>query len=81
MGIAFKVYVRCTNCRKDYGCRLEPPAADDAPADIDELLESQYLQEQRFTCRDCDCPIGAVTGVKLLVDDQVESVRILEPCS
>jgi hypothetical protein len=81
MGIAFKVYVRCANCQRDYGCQLEPPEADDAPSDIDELLESNFLQVQRFVCRDCECPIGAVTGVKLLRNNEVQSVRTLALCS
>lgn len=78
MGIAFKVYVRCMNCQKDYGCRIEPPDADDAPVDIDELLESNFLQSQRFICQDCECPIGNVTGVKELRDDQLVKTRVLD---
>jgi hypothetical protein len=81
MGIAFKVYVRCANCQKDYGCRLEPPEADDAPADADALLDSNFLREQRFHCRDCECPIGTVTGVKVLSDGELVEVRTLEFCS
>jgi TPP-dependent indolepyruvate ferredoxin oxidoreductase alpha subunit len=81
MGIAFKVYVRCANCQKDYGCRLVPPEAEDAPVDIDELLESRFLQEQRFHCRECECPIGTVTGVKVLEDETLVAARTLEPCS
>ena len=80
MSIAFKVYVRCPNCQKDYGCKLEPPEADDAPADIDELLESNFLQSQRFECRGCGSVIGAITGVKLLRGGSVGEARTLEPC-
>lgn len=79
MAIAFRVYVRCTNCQKDYGCMLEPPEAEDAPRDIDELLESNFLREQRFVCRDCECPIAIVTGVKIVGGS--EAVRTLELCS
>jgi hypothetical protein len=78
MSIAFKVYVRCANCQKDYGCRLEPPEAEDTPADIDELLESNFLRDQRFTCQDCESPIGTVTGVKMLRDEQL--VKTQELC-
>jgi hypothetical protein len=81
MGIAFKVYVRCHNCQKDYGNLLVPPDADDAPCDIDELLESNFLREQHFQCRECESPIGTVTGVKLLEDNEVVSIRTLEECS
>lgn len=80
MRLAFKVYVRCPNCQKDYGCRLEPPAADDAPRDIDELLESNFLQGQKFECQECGSVIGTITGVKLLRNDQLEQARTLEPC-
>ncbi len=79
MSIAFKVYVRCLNCQKDYGTTLQPPEADDAPADIDELLESNYLTNQRFKCSDCESPIATVTGVKELRDGAL--VRTQELCS
>jgi ribosomal protein S27E len=78
MSIAFKVYVRCPNCQKDYGSRLVPPDAEDAPTDIDELLESNFLREQKFKCQDCESPIGVVTGVKMLRDEQL--VKTLELC-
>ena len=82
MSIAFKVYVHCANCQKEYGTRLEPPeGADDAPQDIDELLESNFLREQRFMCRECETPIGIITGVKELHHEQLVSVRRLDPCS
>lgn len=79
MSIAFKVYVRCLNCQKDYGTTLCPPAADDAPRDIDELLESNFLSSQRFSCSDCESPIATVTGVKELRDGAL--VRTQELCS
>lgn len=81
MCIAFKVYVRCPNCKKDYGSRVEPPEADDAPQDIDELLESEFLRSQRFECQDCGSVIGLITGVKELRFEQLVAVRRLEPCS
>ncbi len=79
MSIAFKVYVRCLNCQKDYGTTLQPPEADDAPTDIDELLESNFLSSQRFKCGDCESPIATVTGVKALRDGM--TVRTQALCS
>lgn len=79
MSIAFKVYVRCLNCQKDYGTTLCPPEAEDAPCDIDELLESNFLSSQRFTCRDCESTIAMVTGVKQLRDGAL--IRTQELCS
>ena len=80
MSIAFKVYVRCPNCQKDYGNRLQPPEAEDSPQDIDELLESVFLQNQHFECQECGSVIGTITGVKLLRDEYLEEARTLEPC-
>ncbi len=81
MSVSFKVYVHCANCQKEYGTRLDPPDADDAPGDIDELLESNYLREQKFMCRECETPIGIITGVKELRYEQLVDIRRLEPCS
>lgn len=66
MPVAFKVYVRCTNCQRDYGNLLCPPDVEDAPTDIDELLESNFLQSQRFVCETCESAIAEVTGVKII---------------
>lgn len=79
MSIAFKVYVRCLNCQKDYGTTLCPPESEGSPADIDELLESNFLSSQRFTCAVCESTIATVTGVKELRDGAL--VRIQELCS
>lgn len=80
MSIAFKVYVRCPNCQKDFGCKLEPPEAEESPQDIDELLDSNFLQNQRFECQECGSVIGTITGIKLLRDDSLEEARTLESC-
>ncbi|WP_428031525.1 hypothetical protein [Ancylobacter sp.] len=45
---------------------LDVPAVDDAPTDIDDLLESAFLQRQRFVCASCDMPIGLIAGVAKL---------------
>lgn len=73
MSIAFKVYVRCLNCRRDFGQLLLPPDGGDAPTDIDELLESNFLRAQRFSCSQCESAIATVTGVK--------EIRREEACS
>lgn len=78
MCTAFRVYVRCANCKKDYGCRLEPPTAEDAPSDIDELLDSNFLREQRFLCSDCECPIATVIGVKQLAAGEVVRTMVVD---
>lgn len=66
MGASFKIYVRCHSCKKDYDKTLAPPSVEGAPCDIDELLESEYLRNQKFKCSECECPIATITGVKEL---------------
>lgn len=65
-GIAaqFKVHVRCENCAMDGVRMLSVPRVDGAPVDIDELLESEFLSRQRFTCRQCDGAIANLVAVK-----------------
>lgn len=79
MSTAFKVYIHCANCEKTYGSLLDPPDAEDAPQDIDELLDSNFLRGQNFVCDECESAIGVITGVKELVNDQLVAVRRLEP--
>jgi len=38
------------------------------PAEItteDDLVESGILDKQKFSCPKCDCPIGAITAIKV----------------
>lgn len=59
----FRLKVRCFNCKVDTVHTVDVPAADDAPDGIDELLDSQLLRNQSFTCRSCDAAIGVIVGV------------------
>ncbi|SMC41327.1 hypothetical protein SAMN06297251_10298 [Fulvimarina manganoxydans] len=60
----FTLFVRCANCLRDTKRCLEVPQADDAPSDIDELLDSAYLAGQRFACTQCDSSIATIVGIK-----------------
>lgn len=62
---SFIVHLRCANCLKDSVRRLDVPEAEEAPTSIDELLESNYLAEQRYACTRCDSAIATVTGVQV----------------
>lgn len=62
----FKLHLQCENCRRNTARVLNVPAADDAPRDIDELLESAFLQAQRFTCAQCESAIGTIVGINRL---------------
>lgn len=70
---AFKLHVRCSNCTKDTFQRLEVPDVDDAPRDVEQLMESALLRRQVFACRKCQNPIGqlvAVTQVRVSLEAQ-----------
>ncbi|MDR6953823.1 hypothetical protein J2X65_003186 [Ancylobacter sp. 3268] len=62
IGAHFKLKVRCFNCRVDTVHRLAVPAAEDAPECVDDLLESQFLRDQRFQCKACEAPIGVIVA-------------------
>lgn len=48
-------------------CReLTSPNLADAPADVEELLDSNLLNKQYYPCEECDNPVSTLIGVKLL---------------
>ena len=65
-GVRFQLHVRCEGCLRDSSPVLKVPASDDAPTDVDELLESAVLQQFRFECEDCGSAIAVLVGVNLL---------------
>lgn len=60
---SFRLGVLCANCGAVSGRRLDVPAVDDAPCDVDELLESEFLRQQRFVCPTCESFIATVRSV------------------
>lgn len=63
--VQFKLYLRCTNCRKDSAHMLAVPQVDDAPSDVDELVDSSILRTQCFLCDRCDSPIATLVAVTM----------------
>ncbi len=59
----FNLHLRCSNCLRESERRIDVPAVDDAPEDIDELIESGLLGEMRFHCMDCQCLVGNIIGI------------------
>ncbi|MNU09306.1 hypothetical protein D3C72_2557980 [compost metagenome] len=45
---------------------LKVPDADDAPGDVEELLESAVLQQFRFECVDCGSAIASLVGANVI---------------
>ena len=62
----FRLHLRCEHCLLESRMVLEVPAVEDAPTDIDELLESAFLGRQSFMCAGCDTSIGIIAGVAQL---------------
>lgn len=63
--VKFKLHLRCANCRRDTTRLLVVPCIDDAPRDIDELMDSAYLRDQRFSCTSCEGRIGTIVAVTM----------------
>lgn len=64
-GIAasFRLQVHCANCLDRTSYQLDVPQAEDAPTTEDELLESAFLQSQKFVCRKCEYTIGTLVAL------------------
>lgn len=61
---AFTLRLRCHHCLRITCRELISPDLDDAPTDIDELLESAWLRRQTFACGQCDNPIATIVSVR-----------------
>ncbi|OMQ44949.1 hypothetical protein BKP54_11205 [Ensifer sp. 1H6] len=59
----FVLHVRCENCVRETSRVVEVPPVDDAPCDVDELVESGVLSSLTYCCTQCDCRIGQIIGV------------------
>jgi hypothetical protein len=60
---SFKLHLRCTNCLKPAVRLLDVPEAEDAPRDVEELMDSAVLGRLSFTCK-CGNVIGQIVSVK-----------------
>ncbi|MBN9443659.1 hypothetical protein [Bosea sp. (in: a-proteobacteria)] len=63
LAASFKIFLKCENCRRPSSVRLDVPDVDDAPCDVDELVDSAFLQRQVFTCEICESAIGTIIGI------------------
>jgi hypothetical protein len=58
----FRLHLRCDFCLIDSERVIDVPAVEDAPEDIDSLIESGFLGRQRFQCSKCESPIATLVG-------------------
>ena len=59
----FELHIRCESCLKESVCEVNVPAVPDAPADVDELVESSYLSSLAYCCGRCEGVIGRLFAV------------------
>lgn len=59
----FRLLMRCHNCRKETPKVIDFGDDEDAPSDVDELLESAALSRIRYQCSECESAIGTIIGV------------------
>ena len=70
----FALRFRCANCRKLMTREVISPNHSDAPADVEELLESNLLNRQLYPCEECENPISVLIGVRQLMPDEALDV-------
>lgn len=61
--VKFILHMQCENCMRNVSRVVVVPPLDDAPLDIDDLLESEFLRRQTFQCVECDSVIAVIVGV------------------
>lgn len=59
----FRLLMRCHNCRKETPKVIDFGDDEDAPSDVDELLESAALSRIRYQCSECESAIGTIISV------------------
>lgn len=60
----FTMRLRCHNCHHMTARTIESPDIEDAPATVEELLESAWLSRQNFGCAQCDTTIATLISVQ-----------------
>ncbi|TBY54557.1 hypothetical protein E0H59_13825 [Rhizobium leguminosarum bv. viciae] len=59
----FTLHIRCENCMRDSEKVVQMPIGDDVPRDVEELIESVYLESIPFRCQPCGSVIGRLVGI------------------
>ncbi|MDM9644500.1 hypothetical protein [Rhizobium sp. S163] len=59
----FTLHIQCDNCMRDSEMPIEMPVGDDVPRDVEELIESVFLERLPFRCQPCGGVIGKLIGI------------------
>ena len=65
----FRAQYRCLNCEKNTVRMICVPDVEEAPRDIDELLESAFFQNLSYRCDVCEGAIGTLIALKQIHDE------------
>ncbi|GGE18424.1 hypothetical protein GCM10011390_42000 [Aureimonas endophytica] len=60
---SFRLHLVCANCLEKREQYLGITEGDDAPMDIDDLMESGVLAATPFQCKACEGIIGELVGI------------------
>lgn len=60
----FRINVTCAGCLSRSSRNLAIPAIDEAPTDVDDLVDSGELDRMPFLCEKCEGRIATVTAIK-----------------
>lgn len=65
----FRLHLRCDNCLREQAKTISVPEVDDAPTDVEELLESAFIHQHWATCHCGEVVTGLVAVTKLDLDE------------
>ena len=65
-GRSILLHVRCAHCLKLYQQMVDVPVGDDVPTDGDELIESAFIREMRFSCPKDESTFAEIVAFKII---------------
>lgn len=60
------LHVRCGGCTKMYQQSVAVPEGEDVPWDGDDLVQSAFVRELKFSCPKCEAPYAEIVAFKVL---------------
>lgn len=60
------LHVRCGGCAKLYQREIAVPEGAAVPWDGEELVESAFVREMKFSCPKCEAPYAEIVAFKVI---------------
>ena len=57
----FTLHIRCSNCLKESAKEIF--GGEGGPSDVEELIDSNQINQVRFSCSQCESVIGQLVAV------------------